>query len=136
MLSADELKSRLPVWLALSDFFVDTEFDARHWSINAAVLAESPYTLPELDRILREEVAPVAAQNIAYGIYPVISPVWAGFDAEWLREAITNHLSRNPIPGFVERALVWTSMHALRAQWEALQREIETLRHPGKADSA
>ncbi len=67
-------------------------------------------------------------KNIAYGIYPVISPVWAGFDVEWLREAITNHLSRHPIPGLVERALVWTSMHPQRAQWEALQREIQTLR--------
>ncbi len=128
MLTPDELENRVPVWLALSDFFVDNEFDARHWSINAAVLAESSYTLSELDRIFREEVAPVAAQNIAFGIYPVISPVWAGFDAEWLREAITNHLLRNLSPGLVERALVWTSMHPQRAQWEALQREIQTLR--------
>lgn len=66
----------------------------------------------------------MAAQNIAYGIYPAIPPVWAGFDAEWLREAITNHSSRHPSPGLVERALVWTSMHAQCAQWEALQREI------------
>jgi hypothetical protein len=105
MATPPDLETRLPVWLAPADFFVDNEYDAAHWSGNAATLAQSPYFM-----------------------YPVISPVWAGFDAAWLCGEIVKLRQRRSHPGLWERALVWMTMRSLRPEWEALRREVSGIR--------
>ena len=52
-----DLDGRRPVWLALSDMFLDTD-TALFREANTRQMAESPYSLDELDTILCEEVYP------------------------------------------------------------------------------
>ena len=58
-----DLDRRRPAWLALSDLFLDTDVNLFRES-NTRLLADSPYTLDELDAILREEVYPACSANL------------------------------------------------------------------------
>ncbi len=77
-----DLAQRRPVWLAFSDLFLDTDtalFRAGH----TRDLAASPYSLEELDAILREEVYPACSFNLS-----LVAGEWAGFDSDWLERRI------------------------------------------------
>ena len=60
-LSADELELRRPLWIALSDLYLDTEPD---WDRVAALCSSSPFEISELRRILFDEVHPVVHLNL------------------------------------------------------------------------
>ena len=77
-----DLDERRPVWLALSDMFLDTD-TALFRDGNTRLLAASPYSVDELDAILREEVYPVCSFNLWQ-----VAGEWAGFDPAWLEERI------------------------------------------------
>ena len=77
-----ELEARRPVWLALSDLYLDTGVQLFREG-NARTLAASPYGLDELDAILREEVHPACEVNLT-----CVAGEWAGFDADWLERRI------------------------------------------------
>jgi hypothetical protein len=49
----DEIAARRPVWIALSDLFLDTDVRLSFAYI-ARVLAEAPYSLDELRKMLKE----------------------------------------------------------------------------------
>lgn len=73
-----DLPSRLPVWEALADFWLDTalvDFELDHI---ARVIATSPYSIAELRAIHDYEVAPAVSANLL-----AVAGAWAGF-GEWL----------------------------------------------------
>jgi hypothetical protein len=77
------LEERRPVWLALSDLFLDTDVVALRERI-AATLAASPYSLSELQEILVDEVYPACRGNM----FSWPGGEWAGFDEVWLEQRI------------------------------------------------
>ena len=81
--SAADLTARRPVWVALSDLFLDTSLDATDLDRIATVLAASPYSLRELDDIFLWEVYPVLHWNLLS-----MAGEWAGFDGVWLEQQI------------------------------------------------
>ena len=84
----EDIEARLPAWDALSSLFLDTDITLlREW--RATQLSKSPYTVEELDTILRDEVFPVCSWNMFS-----IAGEWAGFDTDWLRSAVLKHLKR------------------------------------------
>lgn len=74
-----DLQSRLPVWEALADFWLDTELVDFHFDYIARVIAASPYGIAEVRAIHDYEVAPAVSANLAG-----VAGEWAGFDSEWL----------------------------------------------------
>lgn len=84
-----DLQNRRPVWLALSDLFLDTELQEDELRFIARTLAESPYTLSEIESILDREVYPVCIPNML-----CVAGEWAGFDPEALESAILRHMAR------------------------------------------
>jgi hypothetical protein len=79
---ADDLAARRPVWLALSDLFLDTDTSlSRVWRIET--LAASPYSMAELEEILLDEVFPACGANLL-----IVAGEWAGFDQDWLERRI------------------------------------------------
>ena len=58
------IDDRLPVWEALSDFFLDTELDEKDYQRISEVLASSPYTILDIEDILRFEIYPVLIWNL------------------------------------------------------------------------
>ncbi|MDP9959841.1 DUF7079 family protein [Chryseobacterium lathyri] len=80
-------KERKPVWIALSDFYLDTELQDFNFRYIAKTIIESPYTFEEVKTINMYEVFPILQSNL-------LQPAgeWAGFNEKWLVEAITNYL--------------------------------------------
>lgn len=79
---SEDAASRRPVWLALSDMFLDTDTSlSRDWRVKE--LARSPYSLAELEEILVCEVYPACRSNLF-----CVAGEWAGFDLDWLEDKI------------------------------------------------
>lgn len=78
----DDLHARIPVWVALSNLYLDTKVAAFHDHI-ASTLAASPFPLDTLHRVLMYEVHPALYPNLIS-----VAGEWAGFDREWLVERI------------------------------------------------
>ena len=81
-----DLVARRPVWDALSTLFLDTDVSILR-AYRSRVLAASPYSLPELEQILIDEVYPVCWANIL-----AVAGEWAAFDPEWLEASILGRL--------------------------------------------
>jgi hypothetical protein len=119
--SERQLADRRPVWEALSELFLDTELSPAVRAGIVRTLAQSPYSLPELRAILREEVHPVCVANLLS-----VAGVWSRFDPDWLQRTI---LAREhawirwpwwltPLRGHTR-----TTAESLFAQVDALRRE-------------
>jgi hypothetical protein len=59
------LERRAPVWEALSELFVGKELQDYDYAGIAKTLRLSGYSLEELEKVLREEVAPVFRSNLS-----------------------------------------------------------------------
>lgn len=82
-LSESELPIRRPVWLALSELFLDTSLSSGDLDRVARELSRSPYSIDELDEILLWEVYPACRSNLV-----ALAGEWAGFGPEWLESKI------------------------------------------------
>ena len=74
-----ELNPRRSVWEAISELWLDTEPGEEDFARIAEILAQSGYSLDELNEIFAFEVAPVVWLNMLS-----VAGVWAAFDREWL----------------------------------------------------
>ena len=84
-----DLENRKPVWLALSDFYLDTELQASDFRSIAATLIESPYSWEELRKIDKYELFPVLQPNLLS-----VAGEWAGFNEAWLVGTVSASLSK------------------------------------------
>lgn len=104
-LSRDQLEIRRPLWIALSELYLDTEPD---WERVGSICAASPFDVLELRRILFDEVHPVVYLNLWSA-----TGVWEGFDEDWLVASI---LARKRRPLF---RLPWPEER--RSPWRELK---------------
>jgi hypothetical protein len=82
------------VWIELADlFFLDTEHPIEFYRRAAQRLRERGMTRTEVERILTDEVAPIAGANLGYLLWPGIGE-WTGFDKESMCRRIREHLDR------------------------------------------
>src|SRR5436190_10451458 len=88
MFLESEIAGRRPVWIALADLFLDTDVRMSYPYI-ARTLAESPYSMEDLRRILDDEVTPVVQGNLLS-----VAGEWAGFDEDWLVQEMTKRLGK------------------------------------------
>lgn len=100
-LSDQELLSRLPVWEALADFWLDTELADFQLEHIAQVLAASPYSIAEIKAIHLYEVAPAVSGNLAGA-----TGEWAGFESDWLKDRCRAFASRRQSRCFRARRLL------------------------------
>ena len=80
---ADDLQNRLPVWVAMTDFYLDTELADEAISMIARVCAVSPYSIEELERIMFCEVWPAFVPNLM-----CVAGEWAGWPDDYVRERV------------------------------------------------
>lgn len=123
-LDAAEVARRRPVWLAISDLWLDTELQDSQLGWMARVLDESGYDLPTLQGIMEDEVAPVVFRNLV-----CVAGVWDGFDEDWLFERIETRLRRQTRLGHHLSRLRRRGMTALvRDDWAEVLRRLSLLR--------
>ena len=80
--SSNPSDPRIPIWIALSDLYLDTDVALSHDCI-ARTLAVSPYSLDDLHEMLMYDVHPALYPNLLS-----VAGEWAGFDEAWLVQRI------------------------------------------------
>ena len=91
MLDEPWIQRRRPLWVALSELWLDTELSAGDLERIARVMVDSGLTLEELRQVYLVEVAPAVSPNLL-----VVAGEWAGFDEEWLCSRIVRNLRDRP----------------------------------------
>ncbi len=117
--SRDDRDARIPVWIALSELYLDTDVSVFHDAI-AETLAASPYLPAELRDILMDDVHPALHANLMS-----VAGEWAGFDEAWLIERI-EAVGRQP--RWRRRMSRWFARD-IDAQWRALEPMILAARN-------
>ncbi|MGF6960291.1 DUF7079 family protein [Paraburkholderia youngii] len=119
MLKPDEIERRLPVWVALSELFLDTEFDEIACRYVAERLRCSGFELQELEDILRDEVAPAFWPNL------VVAGEWSGWSPEAVRDIVLGHLEKQSngarLPVIVRRKWRQRTMEPVARDWEKVK---------------
>lgn len=124
-LSDQELRHRLPVWEALSEFWLDTELTEAQLDGIAQAIASSLYSVSEVRLIHDYEVAPALYPNLLS-----VAGEWAGFDTDWLRARCTKTACKrgsylHKIRIFFQRPMFrfFTARH-----WRVLSPRVQKLR--------
>jgi hypothetical protein len=93
-LSEEEITDRLPVWEAIAELWLDVEMRDSEIKYVAQRLAQSKYSMAELEGIYLYEVAPVVHLNLRGK-----EGEQASFPIEWLRDEILKHLAKGGYHG-------------------------------------
>lgn len=99
VLTAEEIQRREPVWIALSDLFLDTDVSLFDERISRA-LRDSKFGADEVEHILREEVGPVLYLNLLD-----VAGEWACFPSERVKSEVAKYLSLPTPLRIAQRAL-------------------------------
>ena len=84
------LERRTPVWEALSELFVGKELQDYDYAGIAKTLRLSGYSIDELEKVLREEVAPVFRSNLSL----LAVPEMEGWAHDTVVKEILDYLGR------------------------------------------
>lgn len=131
MLDDQQIQQRRPVWIALSELWLDTDLSSEDLERIARVLAESALSVEELRRVYLVEVAPVVSQNLRS-----VAGEWMGFDEGWLCSEIIRHLRDCPRRN---RFLCWfpptrkAMLHATGQHWTRLIALVTKFRNQAPA---
>lgn len=117
--SRGDRDARIPVWIALSELYLDTDVSVFHDAI-AETLAASPYSVDDLRDILMDDVHPALHANLMS-----VAGEWAGFDEAWLIERI-EAVGRQP--RWRRRISHWF-VRDIDAQWRVLEPMIRAARN-------
>lgn len=108
----NDIENRRPVWLALSNLFLDTELQEYDLQSIARTLAESPYSLSNIETILYREVYPVCIAN-----FSGVAGEWAGFNPQFLEESILRSIGFRGTLGRLFQPRRWL----IRDEWQRVQ---------------
>jgi hypothetical protein len=89
MLAPEDIERRLPLWVALSDLFLDTEMGRLWYPSIVKAIRNGGFTVAEAKQILIEEVGPVFAPNLLS-----VAGEWAGFPDDFVRDRVSAYLNR------------------------------------------
>ena len=98
-MSPELLEQRKPVWVALSDLYLDVELQESDFAHIAAILRNAGLNWAEAQSINVNEVAPVVIHNLF-----AVAGVWTGFDEEQLYAMI---LRRRRPPRLLGSRRLW-----------------------------
>jgi len=124
MVDNEEIKLREPIWLALSELWLDTELTERDLDHIASVMARSKYSLGELRDIYLYEVAPVLYPNLLN-----VAGEWAGFNEGWLYGKIKEEVRRSsPARRLFHRLKKPLTTYETERHWRALAEKVSAQR--------
>ncbi|MDA9918501.1 hypothetical protein N9D37_01250 [Erythrobacter sp.] len=112
-LTEAEIERLLPVWVVLSDTFLDTELDERRYAEIAESLLSSGYSLHELERIYRGDVAPAFVLNL-WGV----AGEWQG----WTEESVRSRVLRKRTSVLARFASRIFGGNYINSEWQKISR--------------
>lgn len=123
-LDKDEIEWRLPIWVVLSALFLDTSIDAHDHDRMAETLAQSPYSVAAIERILREDVSPAFSWNLLQ-----VAGEWAGWHDDDVRSIVTRSVERRSASGVMARLRRLATPRIFPAGWAEIAKRIESRRN-------
>ena len=118
------IEKRKPIWIALSDFYLDTELQESDFRYIALKIIESPYSFEKVKEINKYEIFPVLQANLMS-----VAGEWAGFDEKWLVESITESLAkRNAVKKIGIESSYLTLKWMCKDYWEKLEKVYQELK--------
>lgn len=121
------VEQRRPIWIALSEFYLDTELDDLDLLRIAKIILKSPFDFEEIKKINKYDVFPLLISNLFS-----VAGVWGGFNEAWLTEKITARLNRSKLSKMLVdidyRLSSWMINHYLR-RLEKIYYEQKSLNH-------
>ena len=115
---SNTLEIRKPLWVALSDLFLDTELQDHDLTFIAKKMHESAYSLEALHDILMLEVFPVCIANLHS-----VAGEWAGFNENWVIETIVSAKRPNCFRRWMNRRSFWM----IKGDWESVVERFKEL---------
>lgn len=123
------LEERKPIWIALSNFYLDTELEEYALKSIAKKIIESPYSLKKVKEINTYELFPVLHYNLIS-----VAGVWTGFDEDWLINRILDSLSkRNKLKTIIIKAYFQINKRMFATYWEKLEKVYNTIKQDSKS---
>ncbi|GEN72837.1 MULTISPECIES: DUF7079 family protein [Chryseobacterium] len=119
MLKPVNIEERKPVWIALSDFYLDTELQDFNFQYIVKTILESPYSFDDVKTINIYEVFPVLQPNLLQA-----AGEWAGFNEKWLLEAITDYLKTKTVS---DNAMISTNYKKYAWMQEDYWQKLESI---------
>ena len=85
-MNSEAFQKHKTVWIALSEFYLDTELTPGQLNRIAKTLKSTGFSLAEIESINKDMVFPVLLKNLS-------SPlgIWTGFQEEWLIDSIKEY---------------------------------------------
>lgn len=118
------IEERIPIWVALSEFYLDTELQDSGFRHIANKVIESPYTFGEVKTIDKYEVFPVLQPNLLN-----VAGEWAAFDEKWLVSRIVASIEkRNKAKNMLIEGAYKTLKHMHNEHWVKLEMAYSDLR--------
>ena len=108
-MAAADNDTEAQAWALLADLFLDTERDERETVLLTQRLAALPYSVAELEAMLRRDVAPAFGWNLFD-----IAGEWQGWSAGEARTIVLRYRNRNLVG---RRFADWQGRRALQAIW-------------------
>ena len=99
---SNTLNIRKPLWIALSDLFLDTKLQNYNFTHIAKAMKASAYSLNEIEDILMLEVFPVCIANL-----DIVAGEWTGFDEFWVCNKIINAKRPNRFRRWMNKRSFW-----------------------------
>lgn len=123
------IEERKPIWIALSNFYLDTELEEYVLKSIAKKIIESPYSLKKVKEINTYELFPVLHYNLIS-----VAGVWTGFDEDWLTNSIIKSLSkRNKLKTIIIKAYFQINKRMFATYWEKLEKVYNTIKQDSKS---
>jgi hypothetical protein len=110
------VSERKQIWIALSQFYLDTELQDYDFKYIAKIILESPYSLDEVKEINKYEVFPVLHRNLQS-----VAGEWAGFDEEWLVKEILQAVENRNTPKKVGNEIAYKTFNMIDDDWTKLE---------------
>jgi len=113
-----DIAQRQPVWIALSEFYLDTELDEHDLKRIAQVFKASGLDLQAVKDIDKQEVFPVLQTNLFR-----TAGTWASFDLVFLTEACRKMYLKRNTWWHKGRTLIWNRLFypMRRDYWEKVE---------------
>lgn len=118
------IDERIPIWMALSNLYLDTELSKKDFNYIASQIIESPYSLEEVKRINKYEVFPILQVNLLN-----VAGVWDGFDEAWLIEKINKRIENKSFLKKFKTELYYKLFgHMNKEYWSKLEKEYNLIK--------
>lgn len=92
MFNENTLNQRIPIWIALSEFYLDTELEESDFNRIANRIIESPYSFEDVKKKNKYEIFPILQPNLLD-----VAGEWAGFDEVWLIDSIHKSIEKRNV---------------------------------------